>query len=77
MADGTSPTTKSSAVLIRLGGSGFKLRATSYELIAAFSNPMFGASATFMNRDSESVVALAPNIGLAGEDARTTQNWWS
>jgi len=25
---------------------------------------MFGASATFMNRDTESVVALAPNIEL-------------
>jgi hypothetical protein len=26
---------------------------------------MFGASATFLNRDTESVVALAPNIGLS------------
>jgi hypothetical protein len=25
---------------------------------------MFGASATFMNRDTESVVALAPNVEL-------------
>jgi hypothetical protein len=25
---------------------------------------MFGATATFMNRDTESVVALAPNIKL-------------
>ena len=25
---------------------------------------MFGARATFLNRDTESVVALAPNIGL-------------
>jgi hypothetical protein len=25
---------------------------------------MFGASTTFMNRDTESVVALTPNIGL-------------
>jgi hypothetical protein len=38
---------------------------------------MFGASATFMNRHTESVVALAPNIGLAGEGARATQIWWS
>ena len=30
---------------------------------------MFGASATFMNRDTESVVALAPNVEL-GSRAR-------
>jgi len=28
------------------------------------SNPMFGASTTFMNRDTESVVVMTPNIGL-------------
>ena len=28
------------------------------------SNPMFGASTTFMNRDTESVVVVTPNVGL-------------
>jgi hypothetical protein len=28
------------------------------------SNPMFGASTTFMNRDTESVVVVTPNITL-------------
>ncbi len=28
------------------------------------SNPMFGVSTTFMNRDTESVVVVTPNIGL-------------